>query len=800
MNELIINYQSQINNNHQEFEKESELISDTSILDENNTDDLLVYNTLKKRLEEISKSLAEVESFPEKKPFDNNEPIHFQCVCVLFVEPDFKAISSIKSQTFRITTSTKVYEIITAGLELWEHIENLGDYRLFLMENELLKPLNEGDVINHLFKANKTIVKSAKFLLAPKSYKTGLAEINIEDQGNNLIINQTINKNEKFDEFVTHFPGVTKYIEQKFTVLKEEEVGQNKNVHKKKKPFTWLNLAYYLVMTIMFILFFIFSFLAIAEIKDPFNNFVDYAVIKTMFMQNTSGGNIRTDILNKIQNILFNGNFHIFFKLVSMARFSFYQSNEKECNDDYTNFNKKTCYSPYYKNDENDSIYALGFEEIYRNKTNCTDCFVYSSKEYNFVGKKPKLLEDFLDDVFRGFQMQNYKVEGTSIKGTYGTYKGENCVDLFIPISLINYNTLDLILNYSEKLYLDFTQQYQKAVIVDFTLYSPISQKYYYIYLLYENSVSVETSKPKISIVPFYPDLKKTNNGKLIYVLDILRLIFVILLFIIRIKEIYEEIMENIELEKNHKLARSVPSIIFSAEFIIDLALFIIYISAFSLKMNNLYSKAEKIEVAVKSIDDLNYDQIGAFEYFNKANKYETVIMLECSLGICLLLRLFALLGKLTRFENFSKYIKLSLMRILPNYVFLLILFFFFSIFSEILFGPANPTYEEYASAFFSTIMFSIGHFQKGIFDPRNGNYQVVFTFLFFIIVIYFQLYSYFGIYLEAYRINSLKHGNNYEIRMLRRLKREEKDYTSKSGKDGMNVVSEENKILSTHY
>ena len=110
-----------------------------------------------------------------------------------------------------------------------------------------------------------------------------------------------------------------------------------------------------------------------------------------------------------------------------------------------------------------------------------------------------------------------------------------------------------------------------------------------------------------------------------------------------------------------------------------------------------------------------------------------------------------------------------------------------------------NPTYEEYASAFFSTIMFSIGHFQKGIFDPRNGNYQVVFTFLFFIIVIYFQLYSYFGIYLEAYRINSLKHGNSYEIRMLRRLKREEKDYTSKSGKDGMNVVSEENKILSTH-
>ena len=119
LNEQISNYQSQLIN-PQDDEIETHIPKvDSENLDKNNTDDFLVNLTIKKRLEEISKSLAEVEPFPEKKPFDYNEPIHFQCICVLFVEPDFKVNPNIKSQTFRITNSTKVFEIINAGLELW---------------------------------------------------------------------------------------------------------------------------------------------------------------------------------------------------------------------------------------------------------------------------------------------------------------------------------------------------------------------------------------------------------------------------------------------------------------------------------------------------------------------------------------------------------------------------------------------------------------------------------------------------------------------------------------------------------
>ena len=52
----------------------------------------MIYQTLRKRLEEISRSLTEVESFPEQKFVYNDDPIHFQCICVFFVEFDIKEI------------------------------------------------------------------------------------------------------------------------------------------------------------------------------------------------------------------------------------------------------------------------------------------------------------------------------------------------------------------------------------------------------------------------------------------------------------------------------------------------------------------------------------------------------------------------------------------------------------------------------------------------------------------------------------------------------------------------------------
>lgn len=434
----------------QDNEQADTPIKEETHFDERKTDDFLVYLTIKKRLEEISKSLVEVDLFPEKKPFYYNEPIHFQCICVFFVEPDSTSSSDIKSQTFRITTSTKVFEIINAGLELWEHTENLGEYRLLLIENEFFKTLNEGDVINGLFKANKPLVKSAKFILAPKLYKTNFNDIQVEDQGKTLIVNQVINKNEKFDEFIQHFTGISKYIELKYFALKEEELSKKISIKKKKELFTWLTLLHYIITALFFILFFIFSFVALIKIKNPFRNFVDYIVLKSLFMEK-EGKEIKEDIKLRLNTILYEGNFTQHFKLASMARFSFYKSNTKECIQEYSDFTSQSikCYKTYYKRQEGTNGYLFPInEEMFNQK--CEGCIIYSSasKENNYIINSSYSISEnseealkykydyeklklFLQDIFRGFLMQNYEVKSVSIKGDYG-YMMEKTVLIYL--------------------------------------------------------------------------------------------------------------------------------------------------------------------------------------------------------------------------------------------------------------------------------------------------------------------------------------------------------------------------------
>ena len=72
-----------------------------------------------------------------------------------------------------------------------------------------------------------------------------------------------IHMNEKFDEFIQHFTGISKYIELKYFALKEEELSKKISIKKKKELFTWLTLVHYIITALFFILFFIFSILNI---------------------------------------------------------------------------------------------------------------------------------------------------------------------------------------------------------------------------------------------------------------------------------------------------------------------------------------------------------------------------------------------------------------------------------------------------------------------------------------------------------------------------------------------------------
>ena len=120
----------------------------------------------------------------------------------------------------------------------------------------------------------------------------------------------------------------------------------------------------------------------------------------------------------------------------------------------------------------------------------------------------------------------------------------------------------------------------------------------------------------------------------------------------------------------------------------------------------------------------------------------------------------------------------MSITKVLSLFIFYIILIIFFAIFCQILFGSTSEQFTKYSIALLTTLEFSSSHFNTNIFTPSSyqEKYQVVFMFLLFIFVIYFFISSFFGIYLESYRLNSLKHGNTYEMRIIERLKKIEKE------------------------
>ena len=670
-----------------------------------------------------------------------------------------------------------------------------------------MRTLDENETINALFKSNKSQMKSAKFLLAPRGYKINMSELEVEDEGSSAInVGQVINRNVKYYDFVKRFAGVAKFIQSKFAVLKEEELDQEKEPEKKKKKISLFSFILYIINTVFFCLFLIFSIFTVCKIKNPFLNYFDITILKNFFGDSSclNGEDVIYDVEYKLENFIMNKNEN--FKLLSMARFSFYQAKEKKCNEDYVKKMKEDniCYETFYKKEDATSVYENKYIVNKEYENDLSDCdeacamyfynkndnVVYSNDDAEIVEMYKKYLEE---SVFKGFFLNNFEIDGVSIRGDYGTYKGKNNVDLFLNINLINAEFIDWILHQMNKAGY-FDNGTLKAFIIDFTFYSFNSNSYYYVYLLYEQTGSSIVGTYKI--IPFYPNLKEIQYGDTIYVLDIIRVILVIVLFLVRFKAIYEQIIRNSELEKERKPSKSVVSIILSFNMLLDLAIFVIYISAFSLKIKFLYNKASSIEKFIPGvINDTtasSFDSMGAMEYYDIAHNYEIVVMLECSLIICLLLRLFGYLGEITRFLNFTKYIQISLTKVIPSFIFFIVIILFFAVFAQILFGSYHSNFTEYSSALLSTIIFTIGHFQVSSFSPSTTRerYQIVFVFLIFFLVIYYFISSFFGTYQEAYRLNSLKHGNIYEMRAIRRLKKSEGDEQQKS-KDVL--ISEQN-------
>ena len=83
-----------------------------------------------------------------------------------------------------------------------------------------------------------------------------------------------------------------------------------------------------------------------------------------------------------------------------------------------------------------------------------------------------------------------------------------------------------------------------------------------------------------------------------------------------------------------------------------------------------------------------------------------------------------------------------------------------FIIFANNLWGQYYDTFVDFSSSFQNLLLFSIGHFDSQIFFSIFDDWNITFLFMFYILIVFFIMNSFVGIYLEAYRIIKLNKGN----------------------------------------
>lgn len=770
-------------------------------------DTTLIYKALKERLEEITASLDVPHVLlPGNHSSNKDYQILFQCICVIYIDDSMiiDQLSSegknIKYQTFRIKPDTTVDDVINASLFLFDRFSDRNLFSLFLYEEK--KPLNKDERINNILLSNKNTVKFAQFVLKTKSSVFSYEDFDDNDTNEkdaNVIVKKFRMRDDKFTNFISCFAGMRNYINYKYHKIldKEFEDKSKFNEIKTKTNFSIMNIVIKGLTYLIFFLFFVFSLLAITQHKNPFMMYYNFLTLrKTFFLNFIADHNTLSQIgdedsvIDAIESIIdcfsYDNNSGNNFKMINMMRFTFYKSNEKTCESNLQNFStvKPLCYDkPYTEvvsaHHSNAEYYSYFTDGKYKTDSeicsNVDEYFVLKAdtKDENYISTCEDLNE-YLTDVFKSFQTDNYIVDNLNLVGDFGVYKGQqsedinthNSVDIFLNVNTMTTKTTMNILKILQKNSM-FNINTQKAVTISFAVYSFISRCYIYIGILIENNETGAQFKT-FKFIPFYMNMKDTEHGTMIYVMDIFRLLFSIALFVIAIKTAYDKITEKIN-KKVVSLLMEILNILLSLELILDILIFAMYLVVFVNKSKYLYNDVKQNEV----ISTNNYYRLNAKEYYPIANAYEMISIYEGIITILILLRLISYLKMYNRIKTVIEFITLSLRKSLMYFIIFIILILFFSIYVNILLGNHNESFAFYSSSFLLTLSLSISHISKGIFNASE-NYIVVLIFLFFVIIIFFTINAFTGVYIECYRLTTLKKGNIYDSRISKEIRRAE--------------------------
>ena len=307
-----------------------------------------------------------------------------------------------------------------------------------------------------------------------------------------------------------------------------------------------------------------------------------------------------------------------------------------------------------------------------------------------------------------------------------------------------------------------------RSIIASQTFYSTESKYFYYTYILYEITIYGNILPPVCYVINFLPNIYSDVNGSLFRLLDIIRIIFIILIFLLDLKE-FSNGYKILKLKsKEQQGTTTLMDFLINSNLIVDFVILLLYFIVYIIKIAFLSTDL------ISNTDLINsneyYFQSG-FEYFNIANNFEWELIIECLIIIACLFKFMNLVVLTRRITVFFNYILLAFKTIIAYFFIILFLIITFSFFSNNLWGPNLDEYRDVISSVTGTLLFSIGHFNTSSYKFNFPIWNIIYIFLFFMIFIYFILNSFIGVYMESYRLTVLKFGNSYDFRELEKNK-----------------------------
>lgn len=270
---------------------------------------------------------------------------------------------------------------------------------------------------------------------------------------------------------------------------------------------------------------------------------------------------------------------------------------------------------------------------------------------------------------------------------------------------------------------------------------------------------------PKVRTINFLLNVYSFNPT--LQVFDLIRFIVAILLFFMGIINFTSVYRENINQSKEFR--KGLLGLVISSGFLFDLINFALLMIVLIMRVTTLNQDLDFISAPFKNeIPQLSqsFTLQSDYDLYRNANSFEFNCILECLNLIFLFPKILSVLCVWERFKIFVEYVTYCFKQIFTYYLIVLLILFSFALFANNLWGQYKEDYSDISVSITSTLLYSIGHFSYNL--PRNFKlWNLFYVTMFFFVFIYFIMTSFVGIFIEAFRLNSLKYGSMYDERLL---------------------------------